>query len=99
MKEPISLVVSNGASGLKVESVGLSCGEARTSFERICKGPALDLTEVWLFEKLKARKSRRFTARQNVVTPAYVPPPPEKIVAETVPQFVKAAAKIIRRGR
>lgn len=96
MKEPISIVVSNGAEGLKVQSVGLSCGEARASFDRLCQNPPLDLAELWLFEKLKARKSRRFTHRANTVTPVYVPPPPEKMAANPVQ---KLAAKIIRRGR
>jgi hypothetical protein len=96
MKEPISIVVSQGADGLKVHSVGLSCGEARATFDRLCVSHPLDLTEVWLFEKLKARKSRRFTSRQNVVTPVYIPPPPEKVITKPI---AKLAAKIIRRGR
>jgi hypothetical protein len=98
MKEPLSIVVSNGAEGLKVQSVGLSCGEARASFDKLCSTPAQDWIELVLYERLKPRKSRRFTHRQNVVTePTYIPPPPVKLV--DVVSTVKRAAKIIRRGR
>lgn len=91
MKEPLNLVVSNGAGGLKVQKMGLSAGEARLFFDGLCARPPADVTEIFLYEKLKARKSRRLTQRTNgvPVVPAH---PPVMASKSRLP-------KIIRRGR
>lgn len=90
MKGPFSIILSHGASGLKVEKVCLSAGEARAVFDEIAHGPNSDTTELFLFDRMRPTKSRRFTTRSVDTaggdwksTPVAVTPKP----------------KILRRGR
>jgi hypothetical protein len=90
MKEPLNLVVSNGVDGLKVQKMGLSCGEARLFFSAICARPPDDVSEVILFEKLKATKRRKFA--EDKTAPLPVENPWQAAVE-------KVKARVVRKGR
>jgi hypothetical protein len=91
MKEPIHIVVSSGAAGLKVHGMSLSTGEARSVYDKIIANPPGDIAEVFLFERLnKPAKSRRFTLRHGIQ------PQPASVAVQPP---VQKLATIIRRGR
>jgi hypothetical protein len=91
MKDPLNVVVSQNADGFRVQHVGLSAGQARVFYDGLCQKPPTGVTEVWLFEKLKAAKHRQIALQAGApVKPATAP-----VVAKKTPRL----PSIIRRGR
>lgn len=96
MKDRLNIVITRGADGWETQNVGLSVGEARSFFDRICRQPKKQWIEVAIFEKLRANKSRRLIAETAPPVRA-IPAPPRRAIVDD--WDVKPKARIVRRGR